>query len=189
MYQELIIFIVCVFILYYSLHSFIKINQQKILKNHPDIFIHQPYDYSKITTTPAPSSNIQINYPSNDIVNNIQTNKKDYINISFKKYNVNDKCKTTSECPDGLSCAFDGTNSYCARQIPTSICTGISCHQSTNDINGDCGGFAINNSVSGNLCKKELSCVSQYNPNDNYSVSYGITNLSNNTYGICTKIL
>ena len=89
------------------------------------------------------STKVIVTYPPNDIVNNIQNNKTDYANISFKKSNINDLCKQSSDCPDGLICAFNETNSYCARQIPVTTCVG---QQLTNDINGNCGGSTTNNS-------------------------------------------
>lgn len=135
-------------------------------------------------------------YPDNDLINNIM--KKNYTNIEYKTTNLGDKCESSKDCPDGLSCVFDGKNKYCAKEIPLFKCTSKSCmltetfgekcisngdnqycvkkpsllyNQKIHNLGESCG---KSQTILDDLCAENLKCMSN--------------NLNNNVQGICSQI-
>lgn len=121
----------------------------------------------------------QKKYPKNDLVDTIMKHPNQ--NVVFKTTYLNDVCKTSKDCPDGLLCVFNGSENHCAKEIPISKCQGLSCNSKQNQrqkyhkLGETCG--IIPNSIVPDLCDdtSNLRCMS----ND----------FRNNFYGICSKII
>lgn len=119
----------------------------------------------------------KIEYPKNDLIQLIITNPRQ--NIEFKTSYLGDSCKSSKECPDGLSCVSDGNNQYCAKEIPIIQCQSKTCKvqstQSIHTLGQTCG--AIPNSIIPDICDESISlkCMS----ND----------FRNNFAGRCTRII
>lgn len=111
-------------------------------------------------------------YKENDMVNLI--NKKDYKNIEYKYLNLGDKCTSSQNCDNGLSCVFDGCSSYCAKEIPLLKCEGYMCDQKTNSIGKSCG-KSFGNNVLQDICNQDLKCMSG--------------DFRDDQFGTCSKIL
>jgi hypothetical protein len=136
-------------------------------------------------------------YPKNDLINNVM--KKNYKNIEYKTTNLGDKCDSSKDCSDGLSCVFDGKNKYCAKEIPLFKCTSKSCsltetfdekcisdgkkqycvkrpsllyNQKINNLGQSCG---KSQTILQDLCSDNLKCMSK--------------DLTDNVQGICSRII
>ena len=175
MLSDIITFILFLIIFQILFDSLVEKNnqvttQQIQLENEDlhSLSVTQPYVFMGENGT---SGNAVTTYPPHDIVNTIQ-NAKTQINIVIKKTNLNDKCSSSKDCPDGLVCANDGINSRCSRIVPI-----FKMKESSSSKLGEWCGVIDSYSLNNNYCNTtgNLICVSN--------------NINNTTYGVCANKL
>lgn len=160
------------------MNRFISMTNFKNVK--PIIDVHEA-TYSEIKIPQETNGNSSFTsytfykpYIGNDLVKNIM--KKDYKNIEYKTSNLGDSCEISKDCPDGLSCVFDGRTKFCAKEIPLLKCKGLACDQKKHNLGENCG-ESVDSSILQILCdeSKNLKCMSG--------------DFRNNVIGTCSNII
>lgn len=139
--------------------------------NNKENQMHSQVENTEFISTSSPFTSQKL-YVGNDLVKNIM--KKDYTNIEYKTSHLGDVCETSKNCPDGLSCVFDGQSKYCAKEIPLLKCKGLACNQKIHNLGQKCG-KSLENNIMQVLCNNDLKCMSK--------------DFRNNEIGTCSNII